>query len=378
MSGGLVQLVALGAQDAYLTGDPKVSFFRSNYQRHTHFSGVTDRQLIQGVPTAGGISTLRFERKGDLLSYVYLNALGSRGTIQKIAWNTIIDKVELLIGGQIVDTQDFAYMDKIDPVLLTNTWSKRYNGDNLQTYFFPLKFFFCKDWQTALPLIALQYHDVEVRITWSNSLGSTAVGSDGSVAGNTLQYQAYARYIFLDKSEREYFAKSNMDLLIEQVQRVLLPPSGNDKAELVLSHPVKFITASNLIQTNYSNVVVKQQINGVDVADFRPLPLYAEATQYYHTPYGYISSGSAGGIDTAKSNVLLVPFCLDTSKLQPTGTMNFSRIDSYRLIVSGTLDTGVSATWDKVIDSGFSKYFYAVNYNILRIMNGMGALLYAN
>jgi hypothetical protein len=376
MSGGLVQLVALGAQDAYLTGDPKVSFFRSNYQRHTHFSGVTDRQLIQGVPTAGGISTLRFERKGDLLSYVYLNALDSSGTIQKIAWKTIIDKVELLIGGQIVDTQDFAYMDKIDPVLLGNTWSKRYNGDNLQTYFFPLKFFFCKDWQSALPLVALQYHDVEVRITWSNSLGSPAVGSVGSVEGNTLQYQAYARYIFLDKAEREYFSKSNMDILIEQVQRVLLPPSGQDKAEIVISHPVKFITASNLIQTNYSNVVLKQQINGVDVADFRPLPLFAEATQYYHTPYGYISSGS--GYDTEKSNVLLVPFCLDTSKLQPTGTMNFSRIDSYRLIVSGTMNDGKSATWDKVVDSGFSNYFYAVNYNILRIMNGMGALLYAN
>jgi hypothetical protein len=378
MSGGLVQLVALGAQDAYLTGDPKVSFFRSNYQRHTHFSGVTDRQLIQGVPTAGGISTLRFERKGDLLSYVYLNALGSSGTIQKIAWKTIIDKVELLIGGQIVDTQDFAYMDKIDPVLLGNTWSKRYNGDNLQSCFFPLKFFFCKDWQSALPLVALQYHDVEVRITWSSSLGTSVpeVFSGASVAGNTLQYQAYARYIFLDKAEREYFSKSNMDILIEQVQRVLLPPAGQDKAEIVISHPVKFITASNLIQTHYSNVVLKQQINGVDVADFRPLPLFAEATQYYHTPYGYISSGS--GYDTNTSNVLLVPFCLDTSKLQPTGTMNFSRIDSYRLIVSGTMSDGKSATWDKVVDSGFSNYFYAVNYNILRIMNGMGALLYAN
>jgi hypothetical protein len=377
MSGGLVQLVALGAQDAYLTGDPKVSFFRSNYQRHTHFSGVTDRQLIQGVPTAGGISTIRFERKGDLLSYVYLNALGSTGAVQKIAWKTIIDKVELLIGGQVVDTQDFAFMDKIDPVLLSSSWSKRYNGDNLETYFFPLKFFFCKDWQNALPLVALQYHDVEIRITWSKDLRTgDAVGSVPLVKGTALQYQAYARYIFLDKAEREYFSKSNMDIIIEQVQRVLLPPAGQDKAEIVLSHPVKFIAASNVIQTNFSNVSVKQQINGVDVADFRPLPLYVDPIQYYHTSYGYIGSGS--GFDTNQSNVMIVPFCLDTCKLQPTGTMNFSRIDSYRLLVSGLLDTGVSATWDKVIDSDFSSYFYAVNYNILRIQNGMGSLLYAN
>lgn len=376
MSGGLVQLVALGAQDAHLTGDPKVSFFRSSYQRHTHFSGMTDRQIIQGVPSAGGISTIRFERKGDLLNYVYLVALGTDGAIKKVPWQTVIDKVELLIGGQVVDTHDFEYMSKLHPVLMTDTWSKRYNNDEFSSkYFCPFRFFFCEDWQSSLPLVALQYHDVEIRITWG-----TNVATPG---GQTVQqYQAYSRFVYLDTAEREFFAKSQgMDILIEQVQRVLLPPAGQDKADIVLSHPVKFIAAANIIQTNYANVLVKQQINGVDVADFRPLPLFVDANQYYHTPYGYISSGSVGAgaaIDTVASNVFLVPFCLDTAKLQPTGTLNFSRIDTYKLVVSGTLDTGASATWDKVIDSGASQYFYAVNYNILRIMNGMGALLYAN
>jgi hypothetical protein len=372
MSGGLVQLVALGAQDAHLTGDPKVSFFRSSYQRHTHFSGVTDRQIIQGKPQAGGISTLRFERKGDMLSYVYLIGLGGDGAINKVNWSNVIDKVELLIGGQVIDTQDFEYMTKIHPVLMNETWSKRYNNDEgVSKYFFPLRFFFCENWQSALPLVALQYHDVEIRITWATP---DPIGGFPS-----LQYQAYARFIYLDTTEREYFAKSQgMDILIQQVQRVLQPPTGQDKAELVLSHPVKFIAAANVIGTNYSNVLVKQQINGVDVADFRPLPLFTEATTYYHTPYGYISSGTAGGIDAVSSNVFLVPFCLDTAKLQPTGSLNFSRIDTYRLVVGGSDNTGKAITWDKVLDTGFSQYFYAVNYNILRVMNGMGALLYAN
>ncbi len=374
MSGGLVQLVALGAQDAHLTGDPKVSFFRSSYQRHTHFSGMTDRQIIQGVPADGGISTIRFERKGDLLNYVYLVALDSSGAIKKTNWSTIINKVELLIGGQVVDTHDYAYMTKIHPVLMTDTWSKRYNNDEAsQKYFFPFRFFFCEDWQSSLPLVALQYHDVELRITW---------GTDVDVGSTIQQFQAYARFVYLDTAEREFFAKSpGMDILIEQVQRVLQPPSGQDKADLVLSHPVKFIAASNVIQTSYANVTIKQQINGVDVADFRPLPLWVDATQYYHTPYGYISAGSTGAgaaFDTGVSNVFLVPFCLDTAKLQPTGTLNFSRIDTYKLLVGGSTSTGGTATWDKVLDTNFSPYFYAVNYNILRIMNGMGALLYAN
>lgn len=369
-----MQLVALGAQDAHLTGDPKVSFFRSSYQRHTHFSGMTDRQIIQGVPAAGGISTIRFERKGDLLNYVYLVALGTDGAIKKVNWSTVINKVELLIGGQVIDTHDYAYMSKIHPVLMTDTWSKRYNNDEASTkYFCPFRFFFCEDWQSSLPLVALQYHDVELRISWG-----TNVATPGGVT--VQQYQAYSRFVYLDTAEREFFAKSpGMDILIEQVQRVLQPSAGQDKAELVLSHPVKFVAAGNVIATNYANVVVKQQINGVDVADFRPLPLWVDATQYYHTPYGYISSGGgAGAIDSAVSNVFLVPFCLDTAKLQPTGTLNFSRIDTYKLVVGGTMDNGASATWDKVIDTNFSPYFYAVNYNILRIMNGMGALLYAN
>ena len=369
MSGGLVQLVAMGAQDVHLTGDPKVSFFRSTYQRHTHFSGLTDRQLIQGRPTPGGISTLRFERKGDLLSYVYLTAADTNGTIKKIDWSTVIDKVELMIGGQVIDTQDFFYMSRIDPVLLTKSFSQKYNGDNLCSYFLPLKFFFCKEWQSALPLIALQYHDIEIRITWSSSLNSNLQidGSSSSTPGSELQYQGWARFIFLDKMEREYFAGSQMDLLIEQVQRILVPNS--DKADIILSHPVKFI-ASNILP--YTGQVVKQQINGTDVADFVPLPHFVDVPQYYHTPYGYIGSANSGGISTNQSNVFLVPFCLDTSKLQPTGTLNFSRIDSYKLLA--TSPTG-SVSWQTLIGS---PYFYAVNYNILRVQNGMGALLYAN
>ena len=72
MSGGIAQLVAIGAQDAYLVGNPDVSYFKTVYAKHTNFSHTVDEQVIQGNPSNNGMSTVRFERKGDLLSYVYL------------------------------------------------------------------------------------------------------------------------------------------------------------------------------------------------------------------------------------------------------------------------------------------------------------------
>src|SRR5210317_1268839 len=109
MYGGIAQLVAVGAQDAHLVGSPEISFFRSTYKRHTNFSQTVERQVIQGNVSNGGMSTVRFERKGDLLNYVYL--VPNNGSLtQAIAdWTAVIDKVELLVGGQVIDDQDSTY-----------------------------------------------------------------------------------------------------------------------------------------------------------------------------------------------------------------------------------------------------------------------------
>jgi len=177
MSGGIVQLVATGAQDTWLTGKPEISFFRSNYKRYTHYALSSERQIIQGNPSAGSISTIRFEKKGDLLSYVYFIGKDTSGSlIPGVDWSKVVDKIELLIGGQVVDTQDITWMTQIEPVTGAQNYSQRYlNNDltgltNVINGFLPLKFFFCKDWSVALPLVALQYHDVELRITWNQNL----------------------------------------------------------------------------------------------------------------------------------------------------------------------------------------------------------------
>ena len=382
MSGGIVQLVATGAQDAWLTGKPEVSFFRSSYKRYTHYANSPERQLIQGNPSAGNISTIRLEMKGDLVNYIYLIAKDSTGSlIPGINWTNVIDKIELLIGGQIVDTQDISWMTSVEAVTGAQNFSQRFlnnNGtgpNNITNGFLPLKFFFCKDWNVSLPLVALQYHDIELRITWSANLGTTLAltGLPASATYASFQYEAWTNFVYLDQAEREYFASTPMDLLITQMNRI--PIATTNMQELALAHPIKFLAfQSNNYSAAYTtgptngvpavNYQFKTQINGVDIGDTRSMFQWIDVPQYYHTPYGY-------NHNNATANVALISYCLDTSKLQPTGTLNFSRIDTYRIVAPA----GVSLS---TLAGGAGRYFYAMNYNVLRIKDGMGGLLYSN
>jgi hypothetical protein len=389
MSGGIVQLVAVGAQDAYLTSKPEVSFYRSSYKRYTHFANSVERQLIQGKPSAGGVSTVRFEKKGDLLSYVYFTARDSTGaTVPNLEWPAkIIDKVELVIGGQVIDTQDSFFSTRIEPVVGAVNLNQRmlpaqagtepgYNANS----FYALKFFFCKDWQSALPLVALQYHDIEIRITWGTLAGTA---SPSSTAFSDLQYIVWSNFIYLDQGERDYFAKTQQDMLITQVQRQFVSPSST--MELAFAHPVKYLAfQSNNYASVYGNgsgattaadLQFKTQVNGSDIGDSRHLVQWVDTNQYYHTQFGYAPTS------TSVRNVAIIPYCLDTSKLQPTGTLNFSRIDTYRLITPSTITMNnivrnSDTTFGGAVNT--SVYVYAVNYNVLRIQNGMGALLYSS
>ena len=406
MSGGIVQLVAIGAQDTWLSGKPEISFFRSNYKRYTHYAAAPERQTIQGIPFPGSISTIRIEKKGDLLSYMYLTARDSQGAqVPNLDWMQVIDRIELIIGGQVIDLHDANYDLDVEPCVGASNWSQRYMNNagtidgstkpsNKRSSFYPFKFFFCKDWSVSLPLVALQYHDVEIRITWAGTLTNTIPTINSvSTTYSSLNYQCWCNFVYLDQAEREYFAQATHDLLITQVQRV--PIGQNAVQELALAQPVKFL-AFQCVQygTKYSsdgssgnfgnqagaaNYALKVQINGVDVGESRPLPCWTDINQYYHTPWGYLSNGS-------ETPVLLIPYCLDTSKLQPTGTLNFSRLDTYRLVVPNGLTNGLQGltlAQTGGVGSGQSgyvgtAYIYAVNYNVLRLQKGMGSVLYAN
>jgi hypothetical protein len=350
MSGGIAQLVAVGAQDVHLVGDPQVSFFRSSYKRHTNFSQTVERQVIQGNVSNNGMSTIRFERKGDMLNYVYLMPIKGDGLSANTFtdnWTDVISKVELLIGGQVIDEQDSTYSTLIAPTLSAfssakSTSASLYDGTSASK-FYPLRFSFCENWQSALPLISLQYHDVELRITWGIEAASS-------------KWEVYANYAYLDTQEREVFASQPQNMIMTQVQKAI---SSNSKIqELNFNHPVKYIAAgdaSAVTMVSTATNKLKLQINGTDVADYKFAdPNYTTVPLYYHTSHGTSSPGT---------KLFFYPFCLDAGKLQPTGSLNFSRLDSARIIND-------TANCDKDI--------YAVNYNVLRIENGMGGLLYSN
>jgi hypothetical protein len=209
--------------------------------------------------------------------------------------------------------------------------------------FYPLRFAFCENLQTALPLIALQYHDVELRITW------------GSAAA-TDKWDVYANYVYLDTQEREFFASNPQNMIITQVQKATA--SATKIQELNFNHPVKYLAAgkASALEILNDDNKLKLQINGTDVADFK----FADPN-FSHVPLYFNTTNSAK--PATLKTLFVYPFCLETGKLQPTGTLNFSRLDSAR-IVNDTRDCD-----DDI---------YAVNYNILRIENGMGGLLYSN
>ena len=447
MSGGITQLVAVGAQDSHLVGNPEVSFFQSSYKRHTNFSSVIERQVIQNTPAANGLSSIRFERKGDMLSYVYLTPVNSSDATLQCDWSKVVDKAELYIGGQLIDTQHFEYSTKIHTDIMANSFSKSAfgsapTGADQTSFFYPLKFWFGENWQSSLPLIALQYHDVEIRIYWASDpvpgpAIATAIANykaaidaaiaDASVTGaadaadaqtaflviydgaetdallaalvaagitgyskngttrqitgdvfdfstpatssitytvtDTLQALAqssleiWARYVYLDTDERRMMAEKSMDMLIHQVQRI---PTPNSKtADLTFNHPVKFIASTSANFSAANRLLF--QLNGVDVGEKKQsVPHYKQVSSYHHTQFGADPASNDTGFESV---TMMIPFCLDASKLQPTGTCNFSRMDSARLILN-----------NQNIDAPI----YAVNYNILRVQNGMGGLLYAN
>jgi hypothetical protein len=341
MSGGIAQLVAIGAQDAHIVGKPEVSFFRSNYKRHTNFAQTVEKQVIQGNPVSNGMSTVRFERKGDMLGYVYITNRSPSNTATRGDWKTQISKVELLIGGQVIDTHTSEFSQEIAPLMLSQTYSKSLPASGADdSGFYPLRFSFCENAQSALPLVALQYHDVELRISW----GTLSV----------TDYEVHAQFVYLDTDERTAISSTPQNMLITQTQQAVA--SGSTVQELNYNHPVKFLTTYKSGNVGMASGKVKLQINGTDVGDAKiAQPNYTSTTLYYHTPFSTL--------DSSVATHFLYPFCLDTCKLQPTGTLNFSRIDSARLVTdSGSFDTDI----------------YAVNYNILRIENGMGGLMYSN
>ena len=241
-----MQLVAYGAQDIYLTGNPQITFFKVVYRRHTNFSMEAIEQTWNGSSSADGRCTATISRNGDLVHRMYLEVKsGSNGDSGANPGSQSITDLELEIGGQKIDKQSGLWMEvwseltepnptaqvglvaAAGPTSATNFQKMAYmggvkgaGGQTIAAAFIPLQFWFCRNPGLALPLIALQYHEVKVIL---NHTFGTVYSGDASATDVTNRL--FCDYIYLDTDERRRFAQVSHEYLIEQVQEQSLTAS---------------------------------------------------------------------------------------------------------------------------------------------------------
>ena len=176
MGGGLLQLVAYGAQDVYLTGNPQITFFKVVYRRHTNFAIEAIQQTFNGTPNFGNRVTCQISRNGDLIHRVYLAVVNYSSTNNVCPYFglRLINYVEIEIGGQKIDKHYSHWMyvwnELSLPVSKKDAYKKMVGANDKLTsltnanLYIPLEFWFCRNVGLALPLLALQYHEVKINI----------------------------------------------------------------------------------------------------------------------------------------------------------------------------------------------------------------------
>ena len=376
MSGALIQLVSKGVQDMYINSEEGHSFFRMKFTRHTNFSQapkfiktITDKDSVFTVPVLG-----------DLVNCLWFEGVQRDSNVSSnLLFNSTID---LYIGGQKVDSQHYDYYADIWPNYLAETWVKSQELTNKTSTshrnFQPLHFFFC-DHGAFLPLVSLAHHQVEVRVNFD----------DASLSGydtGQKRINVYGNYIYLDKDERESMVNRQMDFVITQTQRLDFPLSNvfdnttdgggyNDLDLSSLNHPVKSIffgmTATNVDPTNdrftFKNADI--QLNGTPLLE-NMTPTYFHTVQnYYKSKYG-TSDFRVDSEDLMYTRYYAYHFGLNVSDYNPTGTCNFSRLDNAKLIIRGAEKGPLQNSSDM--------YVTAVNYNVLRIKDGLAGILFGN
>ena len=432
-----MQLVAYGAQDIYLTGQPQITFFKAIYRRHTNFAVESIQQTINGKSMPGNRVSVTISRNGDLLKNLWIqyypNSIFKDNSAVMIAsdfTHSLIDQLEIEIGGQLIDKHYGKWLTvwraltEVNPyglqsplsvdrgsdnvisgetAVITTLYNKMsYNhlgallypedinlstGDHIQntllsapnSAFIPMCFWFCRNPGLAIPLIALQYHEVKFNINFANIDSFAYAGFTGATQRTPnvdfSSFKVYADYVYLDTTERRQFAQNAHEYLIDQLQ---LQSGENDSTiRLNFNHPVKELiftgtpknvaTSASVVVTGgatpsaivdslvTSDVNARLVLNGTDRFTDRHLTYFTRCQVWdHHTGYGST---------VVRDSVGLYSFALRPEEHQPSGTCNFSRIDNAQLKFSANINS---------ID------IYAVNYNVLRIMSGMGGLAYSN
>jgi hypothetical protein len=446
MGGGLLQLVAYGAQDVYLTGNPQITFFKVVYRRHTNFAMEAIQQTFSGSPAFGNTVYCQISRNGDLIHRTYLEAtLPACSTNDKYVNYVglrLLKSVSIEIGGQQIDKHyaDWLYIwnELSLPLGKRSAWEFMVGADNDVTkggakLFIPLEFWFCRNIGLALPLIALQYHEVKIKIEFEGVNNCMyKIGSDATAnqtvppdsASALSEVNLWVDYIFLDTDERRKFAQLTHEYLIEQLQFTgaeAINANSSTRVKLNFNHPCKelvwvgkYSTNTNVSQWyNYTvqadgafnngsaaiggSQAYDKTIHAFSDPDTTPGLSTTLTKIVYNVEPGFVAGAKnpfskcllqLNGNDRfaerdgtyfnyvqpyqhhtnipANCGINVYSFALKPEEHQPSGTLNMSRIDTAVLSVfnSSTVAGNIN--------------IYAVNYNVLRILSGMGGLAYSN
>jgi hypothetical protein len=371
MGGGVIQLITYGKQDVYLTGNPQITYFKTVYRRHTNFATECIQQRIEGNINRGSKVKCKIARDGDLISNIYFE-FESQATDYPInLGNYMFEKVDLLIGDQLISSLTGHYM--YIHSLLTQDFTKKIkytlminqNDNKIGKLMIPLPFWFCNNSSQAIPLIALQYSEVVLNIEFKNFINNTYQGIFNDSTG-----EVWVEYIFLDTNERRRFAQVSHEYLIEQVQFEKKKISERTVIDLNFNNPIKeliFSTDFNedgvinkLVDTDDTAdteiPTISMTLNGNDIFQKNRNLYYFTRTQIYEKHSGEI-----------EDRIGVFSFALRPEEHQPSGTLNFSTLKNFQIIFNDIKNTNN----DIMI-------VYGINYNFLRIISGVAGLAYSS
>jgi hypothetical protein len=291
MGGGLLQLVAMGAQDAYLSGNPQITFWKGMFKRHTNFAMEQFRVNLTGMPMWGQKQSATIGRHADLIYSTYLEVslpVGLYNNDQRRLGYNLLRYVELEVGGQLIDrlygewlflwdslTSDVTKGLKLHGMVAAGI-TDRYASTTVDascnsttgrpskptTLYIPLSFFYTRNAGTALPMIALQYHEVKINVLWNSPQLVAGDFTQTNLAPNPSSAAIYVDYIYLDVEERRRMAQESHEYLIEQVQynEDKGITSASQRVDLTFNHPVKELVW--VVQpSNYTNCKLPASTN---------------------------------------------------------------------------------------------------------------------
>ena len=443
--GGLLQLVATGKQDLFLTGNPQISFFKMVYRRHTNFATEAQPMYFDGTPNFGQRITCLIPRRGDLLGRVYLDVTlpriydtsGNVLSYTNSVGHALITEITFEVGEQEIDRQTGEWME-IWTQLTTPAGQRDALNEMIgrfEPYYppnivpgassegirllIPLQFYFCQNPGLYLPLLALQYHPVRINITlrplqqlfWvapppvgTQEDWKPACQINVDCTTQIVNMMLWGEYVYLDVEERRMFVSNSHEYLIEQVQYT--PPysiTGSQTTATIsveFNHPVKefmFVAQRDEMINrnewfNYSNRAIDE-----------PIPSYVSAYMNSNAPAGRMDLISSAklqldGYDRfmargpqyfrleqpyehhtttpVQSFIYNYCFALRPEDVQPTGSMNASRIDSivWQIQMNPVLSNPQIPSWQQ--RGNCHIVVYGHNYNVFRVINGFGGLLF--